>query len=402
MNENESAVLELRRKSEKDRLAGLPDSGKHPLEERGVLLSDKIERYCQDDCKLISPYHKDNLRPAGYDLSVGENYVIAGVKYPLSLGNKLPIKPYTVAVIETRETVNLPPFLIGRWNIVVKLAYKGLLWVGGAQVDPGFRGKLNCPIYNLSDELVMLEYGQDLAMIDFVTTTQPIRGVSKPYLWRQRSKVLIEDYAGTLTSGVEARLDEIGNHLKTELERVDDTIGNAAKETNRRANKVDARIDTFVSLVFTVVAVLFAGLGIVATKSDGRISIALTPVLVAAIAFYLALRAFERAVGAAGQDSLTKPVTVARIVQRDERQILVCIVAVALLLAFSGYEWVTGIYHVKEAEAEYRAKAREYELRSRDLDAYKRELSGKVESLETTLKSYQSSHPQPAPVKERQ
>ena len=48
----------------------------------------------------------------------------------------------------------MPRFLIGRWNIRVTVAYKGLLWVGGPQVDPGWVGHLFCPIYNLSDQEV--------------------------------------------------------------------------------------------------------------------------------------------------------------------------------------------------------------------------------------------------------
>lgn len=81
------------------------------------------------------------------------------------------IPSYQVAIVQIRETLNLPKFLIGRWNIRVKRAYEGLLWVGGAQVDPGFRGHLCCPIYNLSNKEVRLEFGDTLAMIDFVVTT---------------------------------------------------------------------------------------------------------------------------------------------------------------------------------------------------------------------------------------
>jgi hypothetical protein len=68
------------------------------------------------------------LRPAGYDLRVGSNYAIAGELHTLNEGGSLTIKPYQVAVIQTLETLNLPDFLIGRWNIRVKFAYKGLLW----------------------------------------------------------------------------------------------------------------------------------------------------------------------------------------------------------------------------------------------------------------------------------
>jgi hypothetical protein len=61
--------------------------------------------------------------------------------------------------------------MIARWNIRVKHAYAGLLWVGGPQVDPGYAGYLFCPIYNLSDKPVTLYKGQELALMDFSRTT---------------------------------------------------------------------------------------------------------------------------------------------------------------------------------------------------------------------------------------
>ena len=84
---------------------------------------------------------------------------------------ELTIDPYEVAIIKIAEQVCLPRFLIGRWDIKVSLAYRGLMWVGGAQVDPGFKGHLFCPIYNLSNRTVRLSKGEAVAVIDFVKTT---------------------------------------------------------------------------------------------------------------------------------------------------------------------------------------------------------------------------------------
>lgn len=157
---------------EKARLDALPHFGMDPAHvDCGVLLSDRIEHYCGRKFQLISPFEKKYLRPAGYSLRVGDNYAINGETRDLRSGGPFVIEPYQVAIIQTVETLNLPNFLIGRWNIKVALAYEGLLWVGGAQVDPGFRGLLSCPIYNLSTKSLELRHGDELAAIDFVTTT---------------------------------------------------------------------------------------------------------------------------------------------------------------------------------------------------------------------------------------
>ncbi len=140
--------------------------------ESGVLLSDQIAYYARHH-QLIQPFAASALRPAGYCLHVGDEFMIAGQRYNFEKQklHDLTIQPYEVVVIKIKERVCLPRFLIGRWDIKVGLAYRGLMWVGGAQVDPGFKGHLYCPIYNLSNRPVRLKQEDELAVIDFVKTT---------------------------------------------------------------------------------------------------------------------------------------------------------------------------------------------------------------------------------------
>lgn len=282
---------------EKERLSDLPYIKRDDIEcEQGVLLSDKIEQYCSTNLKLIHPFDPNSLRPAGYDLRVGFNYAIAKERRSLSLGEKLTIGPYQVAVIQTLETLNLPDFLIGRWNIRVKLAYKGLLWVGGAQVDPGFRGKLSCPIYNLSTEPVDLKCGERLAMIDFVTTTAFAEQRSMPFQWWNSKSLVFQQYETDLCSGVEDTLNQMRHEAETARGQLKTELTSNSAELQQRLTqtqiRIDSRIDTFLTLVFTVVAVLFAGLGIVATKGSDDPSFVSSPVWVAAVALYFALKPY--------------------------------------------------------------------------------------------------------------
>ena len=116
--------------------------------------------------------------------------------------NSLRIPAFEVAVVKTAETLNLPRFLIGRWNIRVAWAYKGLVWVGGPQVDPGYMGNLFCPIYNLSDKEVRIKKGEPIAVIDFVKTTRfDINKGEEKWERYQRppKRVVIEDYGLTIS-----------------------------------------------------------------------------------------------------------------------------------------------------------------------------------------------------------
>lgn len=142
-------------------------------QESGVLLSDKILHYCKKDPPLVVPFDPDRLGSARYNLRLGSQYYKDGqYGYLTEEFPDLVIEPFSVVVISTLEKLNTPRFLIGRWNLRIPFVYLGLLWAGAAQVDPGYRGRLFCPIYNLSDKPVILKFKNDIVSIDFVKTTK--------------------------------------------------------------------------------------------------------------------------------------------------------------------------------------------------------------------------------------
>ena len=92
---------------ERMRLSELPYSqDSAPHQDHGVLRSDRIVHYCET-LRLIDPFKPACLRPAGYDLRVGDRYAIGGKRRPLRPGDVLTIGPYQVAIIQTLETLNL-------------------------------------------------------------------------------------------------------------------------------------------------------------------------------------------------------------------------------------------------------------------------------------------------------
>lgn len=154
----------------------------HKQENRGdtngsVLLSDEIIRLSMTPTPLIDPFHPEKekglLKPASYHLRIGDKIRIEGEDHELSSDNSVQhIPPHGLAIIRTYERVNMPPDLIGRWNLKVKKVYEGLVWVGGPQVDPQYSGFLFCPVYNLSDRPYKIVYKEPLFTVDFVRTTR--------------------------------------------------------------------------------------------------------------------------------------------------------------------------------------------------------------------------------------
>ena len=122
--------------------------------------------------RLIDPFEEQNIKPARYQLTLGSKARLGGTDVTLDDSHPLVIPAHQVAIVHSHEKLNIPRFLIGRWNLRVDLVYQGLLWVGALQVDPGWVGYLPCPMYNLSDQPVEIEYRARAFSIDFVRTTR--------------------------------------------------------------------------------------------------------------------------------------------------------------------------------------------------------------------------------------
>ncbi len=216
----------------------------------GVLLSDVIKTYATTEgIKLIDPFEEKSLKPARYNLHLGDEYYVNGQYKKLSDDNPdLEIEPFSLVVISTEEVLNMPVYLIGRWNLKIPLVYKGLLWSGAAQVDPGYRGKLFCPLYNLSTERVILKYKQEIVSIDFVKTTPFKRGESLPY---------DQDRPGR-------RISEL---VKSYLESGPGQTTKKVQQIEKRVRGMERTFITLISIITAVLAVIIAVVGILFSKA---------------------------------------------------------------------------------------------------------------------------------------
>lgn len=210
-----------------------------------VLLRDEIEYYANLNPPLINPFERDLLKPASYHLCVGSHCRVDGEDKWLSEQDpQLTIPPHASATISTFEEVNIPGFLVGRWNLKVKKVYAGLVWTGGPQVDPGYSGKLFCPIFNFSTSPIKLQFKEPLFTIDFVRTTlfDETRGCELLDIDRDTHSLGAVD-TGRLKSGVR-----------------DDVV-----EIKASTSKIGSRLDRFQGTVFFVLAIVVSTVAILAS-----------------------------------------------------------------------------------------------------------------------------------------
>ena len=141
----------------------------------GLLLSDRIQFYTKR-VNLIFPFDEEFLEPASYTLHAGGEYlnhdqngkVTTGFLNP---GETIVIPPNGLVYMRFLEEVNIPHYMIARFNLRVKQVYRGLLLGTGPQVDPGFRGHLGCPLHNFTNENKTIKYFENLITIDFEKCT---------------------------------------------------------------------------------------------------------------------------------------------------------------------------------------------------------------------------------------
>jgi deoxycytidine triphosphate deaminase len=149
--------------------------------DRGILLSNQIHRLCSEAGLLICDgYEEKNLRPASYTLRIGDDYVDSdGNLHRLTKkDDSFVFQKNSIIFVSTKEKLELPYYIIGRFNIRVNWVYDGVLLGTGPQVDPGFSGSLSCPLYNLTNMDLTIRRGQDFATIDFEKTTTLLDGRS--------------------------------------------------------------------------------------------------------------------------------------------------------------------------------------------------------------------------------
>ena len=228
-----------------------------------ILLSDQIHYYIKnlDPPLLHNPRKKqisleeldECLDAASYKLRLGDEAHVGGEWVRVDDDTPLVIPAHQVAVVKTHEVVNIPRFLIARWNLRVKWVYEGLLWTGGPQVDPGWQGHLYCPIYNLAERQIVIPHKDRVFTMDFVCTTPlpehtTTEGYTKDGYTKDGYKVAIHK---------PLRGKTIQSHDVNRLR-------SAPFEQLRQLANLDARVNTFNTFTFLVLAVVVAAIGVIA------------------------------------------------------------------------------------------------------------------------------------------
>lgn len=206
-------------------------------EKSGILTKSLITKLLPFDC-LLSNASKDYVSGASYDLCLGEEFYCKGkIKRLGKFSPFILIEPYDYAIVTSQENVNFPLDIVGRFDIKVQLFCQGVILSNGPQIDPGFKGKLFCLLFNTSNSPVVLKKGEHYATIEFHKTLEPTNSYSGKY--QDKDSIIHYLPSNTLQGGV--------SELKKEIEKL-------SKESRSTQNTFYA----IISLVLAILAILLS------------------------------------------------------------------------------------------------------------------------------------------------
>lgn len=156
----------------------------------GMIAKKMIESMIE--CGMLLENAKLKLtQGASYDLRLGAEYFQnAEIKHLDATSPFIIMNPGDYVIASSIEIANLPTDIAGRFDLTVSLFCKGIILSNGPQVDPGFKGRLFCLLFNTSNEIVELKYEEHFATIEFIKLTAH----TTPYYDRYQGKSELKDY----------------------------------------------------------------------------------------------------------------------------------------------------------------------------------------------------------------
>lgn len=149
-----------------------------------------------------------NVEGASYDLTLGDEYYQRGrIKTLNQKNNFVVMEPGDYVLASSREIAALPKDVAGRFDISVGLFCQGVILSNGPQIDPGFRGRLFCLLFNTSNERVQLKRDAHYATIEFVKLTAP----TTPYAGKYQNKLDLAHYLPRMVkeSAINVLIDDV-------------------------------------------------------------------------------------------------------------------------------------------------------------------------------------------------
>ena len=146
-----------------------------------MILSDEDIKYAISKKGIeILGYDEKQVQPASYNLRVGAQGATTQGREIEDISEKgfIIVEPGDTAIIGTHEIIAIDQSYAARFDLTSGLARKGIYATTGAQINPGFHGRLFARIVNPTSHPVTFDFKEDFLTLEIHKLLEPSR---KPY-----------------------------------------------------------------------------------------------------------------------------------------------------------------------------------------------------------------------------
>jgi deoxycytidine triphosphate deaminase len=156
----------------------------------GLVPQEFIKLMIKSDM-LLENAELSNATGSAFDLTLDDEYYHNGtIKNLDTINSFIIMEPGDYALVGSSEIANLPRDIAGKFGLSVGLFMQGIILSNGPQIDPGFRGRLYCLLFNTSSQQFQLKRGQHYATIEFIKLLEP----TLPYQGKYQGCETLSEY----------------------------------------------------------------------------------------------------------------------------------------------------------------------------------------------------------------
>lgn len=190
----------------------------------------------------------------------------------LEVRNELILEQNSLCYVTLQPTFRMPAYIAGRFNLLIRDVYRGLLVGTGPLVDPGFVGRLSIPLHNFTSKEYPLRAGEGFVYFEFTKLSwsngdQPLVTASwlkppiaaqPPFPGSKNARRTLDDYLGPATGGLPAE-NAVGEEIRR-LSGTTEAIASMTETITRRTQFFSvAGVAGIAGLVIATFVALIAG-----------------------------------------------------------------------------------------------------------------------------------------------
>ena len=221
-----------------------------------ILSDEKLREALQDGKIGITPAI-DNIEPASIDLSVGEEAFLGTSEeiMKLSTGKLLIISAGGMALVITKEELQMSTRIVGHMGLQSYFTRKGLVLLAGPQIDPGFRGTLHLVVCNLSPTEIALSYGEPFCTVEFHELSSDVQQSYKGEY--QEQKGITSKEISDIRQRRGFALSEVINNMQSIAQDISSLKESVQGLTKRTESYMAIFVTSLAALVIGVIIKLF-------------------------------------------------------------------------------------------------------------------------------------------------